>query len=82
MSDCIRFPRLKAEPCDVEASFCSRVSDWADDRGCCTRSTLPRIASTSMPCKHPFTEVNMCSSGPIMLRVLLTVSIVRICALV
>ena len=53
MSDCIRFPRLKAEPCDVEASFVPRVSGWTDVRGCCARSTLPGMTSTSIPYEQP-----------------------------
>ena len=53
MSDCIRFPKLKAEACDVEASFVSSVSGCVDVRGCCARSTLPGIASTSIPYEHP-----------------------------
>ena len=35
---------------DVEASFCSRVSDWADVRTCCTRSTSPHLAT--IVCDH------------------------------
>ena len=54
--DCIRFPRLKAEPCDVEASFVSEVSNWADVRGCRTRSTFPGMTSTSIPYKQPVPE--------------------------
>ena len=74
MSDCIRFPRLKAEPCDVEASFVPTVSGWADVWGCCARSTLPGMTSTSIPYDHPAYGVSVRSSGPIILRVLLTVS--------
>ena len=52
MSDCIRFPRLKVEVCDVEGSLGSMVSDWADAKGCCARSTLAGMASTSIPYKQ------------------------------
>lgn len=78
MSDCIRFPRLKVEPCDVEGSFGLIVSAWTDVRGCCVISTLPGVTSTSIPYNQPCTEVSMRSGGPIILRVLLTVSITRI----
>ena len=56
MSDCIRFPRLKAEPCDVEGSFVSMISGWTDVRCCCARSTLPGMTSTSIPYKQPIYE--------------------------
>lgn len=56
VSDCIRFPRLKAEPCDVEGSFVSGVSGLTDVRGCCARSMLPGMASTSIPCDQPICE--------------------------
>ena len=80
MSDCIRFPRLKAEPCDVEGSFVPKVSDWADVRSCCARSTLPGMTSTSIPCEQPFAKISVRSSGPIILRVLLTLSMTWIFA--
>ena len=56
MSDCIRFPRLKADPCDVEGALVSTVSGWTDVRGCCGRSTLPGMTSTSIPYKQPTHE--------------------------
>ena len=80
MSDCIRFPRLKAEPCDVEGSFVPRISGWTDFRGCCPRSTWPGMTSTSIPYEEPFAKISVRSSGPIILRVLLTVSMTGIYA--
>ena len=56
VSDCIRFPRLKAEPCDVEGSFVSGMSGWTDVRGCCTRSTVPGMTSTSIPYEQTIYE--------------------------
>ena len=60
MSDCIRFPRLKVERCNIEASLGSIVSDCAVAKGCCARSTLPGMTSTSIPYKQTVVQRLAC----------------------